>query len=167
MSPAFSMGREFSRSSPARRLNAWSSAASFLAAWFSTLTPPTVPSKAASAKSASSAALRPAPCCWRRTRREHPPMPEWRRSLELASSVCLCPPPKRLSRRHDAHFAPKEIPVTFRAQAQTFGCAKGQTRYALARRREVPFAYLQAPPCGDDPRPRRLHLRRRSQGISG
>src|SRR6267378_3015947 len=71
MSPAFSMGREFSRSSPARRLNAWSSAASFLAAWFSSSKPPSVPSKAASAKSASSAALRPAPCCWRRTQRKH------------------------------------------------------------------------------------------------
>src|SRR5258707_14711744 len=161
------MGREFSRSSPARRLNAWSSAASFLAAWFSRSKPPSVPSKAASAKSASSAALRPAPCCWRRTRRKHPPMTEWRRSLERASSVCLCLPPKRLFRRHDAHLAPKEVPVAFRAQAQTFGCAKGQTGYALARRREVPSAYLQAPACGDDPRPRRLHLRPRGQEVYG
>src|SRR6202045_5293402 len=167
MSPVSSTGREFSRSSPARRLNAWSSAASFLAAWFSSSKPPSVPSKAASAKSASSAAPRPAPCCWLRTRRNHPPMREWPRSLEHAFSVCLCPPRKRLFRRHDGTFVQKEVAVAFRAQAPIFICAKDQSRYASARCREVPPAYLQAPPRGHDLRPRRLHLRRHWQEVFG
>src|ERR1700674_3415270 len=167
MSPASSTGREFSRSSPARRLNAWSSAASFLAAWFSSSKPLSVPSKAVSVKSASSAAPRPTPCCWLRTRRKHPPMREWPRSLEHASSVCLCPPRKRLFRLHDGYFVQKEVSVAFRAQAPLFVCTKEQTRYAPARCREVPSAYLQAPARGHDPRPRRLHLRRHWQEVSG
>src|SRR5882762_114180 len=166
MSLASSTGREFSRSSPARRLNAWSSAASFLAAWFSSSKPPSGPSKAASAKSASSAAPRPAPCYWLPTG-NHPPMTERPRSLERASSVCLCPPRKRLFRRHDGYFIQKEVSGAFRAQAPVFVCAEDQTRYAPARCREVPPAYLQAPARGHDPRPRRLHLRRHWQEVSG
>src|SRR2546421_3126072 len=166
MSPASSTGREFSRSSPARKLSVWCSAVSFLAAWFSSSKPPSALSKAASVKSALSAALRPVPCCWQRTRLKHPPMTELRRSLERGSSVYLCPPPKRLFRRHDGHFVQEEVPVAFRAQAQTFGCAKDQTRYAPARCREVPPADLQAPARGHDPRPRRLHLRRHWQEVS-
>src|SRR6266481_6207119 len=167
MSPASSTGRKFSRSSPARRLNAWSSAASFLAAWFSSSKPPSVPSKAASAKSASSAAPRPALCYWLRTRRNHPPMTERPRSLERAASACLGPPRKRLSRRHDGYFIQKEVAGAFRAQAPVFVCAEDQTRYAPARCREVPPAYLQAPARDHDPRPRRLHLRRHWQEVSG
>src|SRR5216684_7331001 len=166
MSPASSTGREFSRSSPAERSSAWSNPASFLAAWFSSSKPPSVPSKAVSVKSASSAAPRPALCCWLRTRRKHPPKMEWPRSLERAFSVYLCTPPKRLFRRHDGHFVQKEVPVAFRAQAQTFRGAKGQTRYAPARCREVPPAYLQAPARGHDPWPWRLYLRRHRQEVS-
>src|SRR5205807_2562129 len=124
--------REFSRSSLARKLSAWSSAAWFLAAWFSSSKPPSVPSKAASVKSASSAALRRAHCRWRRTRRKHPPMTEWRRSLERASSVYLCPPPERHFRRHDGRFVQKEVLVAFRAQAQTGPCENRQIRLAPA-----------------------------------
>src|SRR5882757_7112524 len=166
MSPASSTGREFSRSSPARRSSVWSNPASFLAAWVSSSKPPSVPSKAASVKSASSAAPRPALCCWRRKRRKLPTKLEWPRSLERAFSVYLCPPPKRLFRRHDGYFVQKEVPVAFRAQAQTFRGAKGQTRYAPARCREIPPAYLQAPARGHDPRPWRLHLRRHWQKVS-
>src|SRR5436309_1672107 len=166
MSPAFSMGRESSRSSPARKLSAWFSAASFPAAWFSSSKLPSALSKAASVKSASSAALCPAPCCWRRLRRKLPPMTEWLRSLERASSVCVCPPPKRLFRRHDGHFVQKEVAVAFRAQAQTWSCENRQIGLAPAGCREVPTAYLQAPAGGDDPRPRRLRLRCYWQEVS-
>src|SRR5216684_828770 len=113
MSPASSMAKEFSPPSPAKRLSAWSNAALFPAAWFSSWKPPSEPSKAAFGKSALSAALRPMLYCWLRTRRKHRPMTEWQPSREPASSVNLCPPLKRRFRDAEQFLLPtyKRQPV--------------------------------------------------------